>query len=166
MIVTNKNNMGVSGNNALAPEKMPSRVTEERTYEELQRSKKQYIKKSKQRAVKRKAGALKLIAVGFAVALFLVYRYSLIYNMEKDIIDVKKQISNVNAENENLKIGLLKYDNIKLIEEKCEKELSMVPKSSTNVQYIDLNKNNFKDISVSEEKTKNNIFKKIKEILF
>ena len=166
MIVTNKNNVGISGNNALAPEKVPQIVTEEKTYKELQRSKKQYIRKSKQRAMKQKISALKLIALGFAAAFFLIYRYSLIYNMEKDIIEVKKQISSVNAENENLKIGLLKYDNIKLIEEKSEKELNMVPKSSTNVQYIDLYKNNFKDISVSEEKTKNNIFKKIKEILF
>lgn len=166
MIVTNKNNMGVSGNNALAPKKIPSIATQEKTYEELQRSKKQYIRKSKHKAVKQKFNALKLIAIGFIAAFFLIYRYSLIYNMEKDIIEVKKQIYNVNAENENLKIGLLKYDNIKLIEEKSEKELNMLPKSSNNVQYIDLNKNNFKDASVSEGKTKNNILKKIKEILF
>nr|WP_307905742.1 hypothetical protein [Clostridium botulinum] len=42
----------------------------------------------------------------------------------------------------------------------------MIPKSSTNVQYINLNKKNFKDVSKVEKKEKNNIFKKIKEILF
>src|SRR3712207_218233 len=87
-------------------------------------------------------------------------------NMEKDILEVKKDISSVVAENENLKIGLLKYDNIKVIEDKASKELNMIPKSSTNIQYINLNKKNFKDVSNVEKKEKNNIFKKIKEILF
>ncbi|KGN01884.1 hypothetical protein ADU90_05065 [Clostridium botulinum] len=166
MIVTNKNNIGISGNNALSPQEIPLKSGEKARKEDLQKLKKQNANKNKHKNMKRKAGVLRMIILCFAVAVVLVYRYSLIYNMEKNISEVKKDISSVAAENENLKIGLLKYDNIKVIEDKASKELNMIPKSSTNVQYINLNKKNFKDVSKVEKKEKNNIFKKIKEILF
>ncbi|MCY6354032.1 hypothetical protein [Clostridium sp. ZS2-4] len=164
MIVTNKNNP-VNGNNALVPDFKPSRNTIERKYKELETSKREHKKINKQKRVKKKAIVLKNVLLAFTVGVILVYRYSLIYDMEKNIIDTKKEISAINAENENLRIGLLKFNNIKEIEKISVGQLNMIPKSKTNVVYIDLQKNNFKKVEENKEKG-GSFIEKLKKILF
>ncbi|WMJ81362.1 hypothetical protein RBU49_03650 [Clostridium sp. MB40-C1] len=166
MIVKNKKNP-TSGSSALVPEYSPSRHIDERKLKELEQSKKEHIKINREKKAKHKAKVLRNIIVGFILAITLIYRYCFIYNMEKNVMDVKKQISMVNAENESLKIGLLKYNNIELIEKTASEKSSMIPKSRTNVMYVNLNKDNFKEISKGQEKNKGNSFiEKIKKILF
>lgn len=164
MIVTNKKNQ-VSGNNALAPDSSPSRGTREKIYKELETSKREHKKINKQKLVKKKAKVLKNVLLAFTVGVTLVYRYSLIYDMEKNIIDTKKEISVINADNENLRIGLLKFNNIEEIEKISVQQLNMIPKSKTNVVYIDLEKNNFKKAEENMEKG-SSFIEKIKKILF
>ncbi|MCY6959630.1 hypothetical protein [Clostridium brassicae] len=166
MIVKNKKNP-INGSSALVPEYSPSRHIDERKLKELEQSKKEHIRINREKKVKLKAKILRNIVVGFVVAITLIYRYCFIYNMEKNAIGVKKQISTMNAENESLKIGLLKYNNIELIEKTASEKSNMIPKSRTNVMYVDLNKDNFKQISNGQEKSKGNSFiEKIKKILF
>lgn len=164
MIVTNKRN-SVSGNNALAPDSSPSRDTRERKYKELEASKREHKKINKQKLVNKKAKVLKNVLLAFIVGITLVYRYSLIYDMEKNITEIKKEIAVVNADNENLRIELLKFNNIEEIEKISVQQLNMIPKSKTNVVYIDLEKNNFEK---AEENMKKNggFIEKIKKILF
>lgn len=164
MIVTNKKNP-VSGNNALAPNSLPSRDTREKKYKELETSKREHKKINKQKVVKKKAKVLKNVLLAFIVGVTVVYRYSLIYDMERSIIDIKKEISVVNADNENLRIGLLEFNNIEEIEKISVQQLNMIPKSKTNVMYIDLEKNNFKKAEENIEKN-NGFIEKIKKILF
>lgn len=165
MIVKNKKNP-INGSSALAPEYVPEKHKKQQSNKQNGKNKKVQINKQKTR--KLKAKVLRNILLGFALAITLIYRYCLIYDMEKTAMDVKKQISSVNAENENLKIGLLKYNNIQLIEKTATEELNMIPKSKTNVVYVDLNKENFKDVtSVQKEKEEGNDFiGKVKKILF
>lgn len=166
MIVTNKNNP-TNGNNALAPEYLPSTGADKKRYEELERSKKDHLKIAKEKRTKSKAKVLRNIVVGFIVAITLVYRYCYIYNIEQDITVTKNDISKIKAENENLRIGLLKYNNIETIEKISEEKLSMIPKSRTNVLYIDLEKNNFKDtVKTNTEKKGESIIDRIKNSLF
>lgn len=166
MIVTNKNNP-TSGNNALAPEYLPSTGADKKRYEDLERSKKDHIKILKEKRTKNKAKVLRNIAVGFIVAITLVYRYCYIYNIEQDITVAKNNISKVKAENENLRIGLLKYNNIETIEKISGEKLNMIPKSRTNVLYTDLEKNNFEDtVKTNTEKKGKSIIERIKNNLF
>lgn len=164
MIVTNKKNP-VSGNNALVTDSLPSRSIRERKYKELETSKREHKKINKQKLVKKKAKVLKNVLLAFTVAVTLVYRYSLIYDMEKNITEIKKEISVVNADNENLRIGLLKFNNIEEIEKISVQQLNMIPKSKTNVVYIDLEKNNFEKAEENMEKS-SSFIEKIKKILF
>lgn len=165
MIVTN-NKSNINGNNALAPQQVPSRQADHNKQRDLEKLKKEHIRINKQKSVNKKAKILRNIVLCFIIGITLIYRYSVIYNMEKDILDVKSKISAVNAENENLKIGLLKYNNIKEIENSAVKGLSMIPKSGANIVYINLEKNNFKDFSKAEVKKNEGIVEKLKKILY
>lgn len=165
MIITNKNNI-VSGNNALSPQNIPSKHLDETKYRDFEKSKRQHLKINKEKSIKKKIKVLTNIILGFTIGITLIYRYSLIYNIEKDITQVNREISKVDSQNENLKIGLLKYNNIGEIEKKSTKELNMIPQSISNVIYIDLKKNNFNSFSKQEDKKSNNLLKKLKDILF
>ncbi|MCY6483712.1 hypothetical protein OW763_05035 [Clostridium aestuarii] len=165
MIVANKKNT-VNGNNALAPEYVPSRGINDHKYKDLKQSKKDHKKINKQKQIRSKTSVLRNIILAFTVCITLVYRYSLIYNMEKDILDIKKQISKVNAENENLRIGLLMFNNIESIERNAIDNLNMIPKSRANAVYANLEKNNFNEITKVKDKSNESVLAKIKKILF
>lgn len=166
MIVSSKNKNTTSGNNALSPQYTPTPHIEKQKHRDLEKLKKEYIKINKEKAIIKKAKTLRNIAILFAIGITLVYRYSLIYNLEKEIIDVKKQIASVNAESESLRISLLKYNNIEYLEENAISKLNMIPKSKTGVIYIDLDKNNFKNISEEEKKENSGFINRLKKILY
>lgn len=165
MIVTN-NKTSINGNNALAPQKISYKPSKDNELRELEKQKREHIKINREKAIEKKIKILRNIIFSFAIGILVIYRYSVIYNIEKDIVDVKTQISAVNAENENLKIDLLKYNNIKELESKAVNELNMVPKSLSSVIYIDLEKNNFENTSDSNNLKSNGIINKIKKILY
>jgi cell division protein FtsL len=164
LIINDRNN--INGNNALAPQKMPSRQIDYDKQRDLEKLKKEHIKINKQKSVNKKAKILRNIIFCFIIGITVIYRYSIIYNIEKDILDVKSEISTVNSENENLKIGLLKYSNIKEIENNAVKNLNMFPKNESNIVYIDLEKNNFKSFSEEEVKENEGIVERLKKILY
>lgn len=164
IVTNNKNN--VNGSNALAPQKVPSRYSESNKQRELEKQRNEHIKRNKERLVKSKARILKNIMLCFVIGIILVHRYSVIYNKEKNIIDIKNQITMMNRENENLKIDLLKYNNIKNIESKASKELNMISKNGESVMYIDLEKNNFKNTSTEETEKSEGIVKRLKDIFY
>lgn len=165
MIVTNNKNT-INGSNALVPQHIPSKHTEKQKYRDLEKLKREHIKINKQKSINKKAKVLRNILILFAIGITLVYRYSLIYNMEKEIINVKKEIASVNADNENIRIGLLKYSNIEVIEKNANSKLNMIPKSRMNVIYIDLDKNNFKDTDKEGENKSDSVISKLKKILY
>lgn len=166
VIVSNKKN-SINGNNALAPDYTPSRHEDTQRYKELHKSKNEYNKKRKRKQILYKTKVLRNILITFIIGITLVYRYSALYNMEKNISEVKHEINKINAENENIRIKLLKYTNIQSIERKAKYELEMIYPSKVNTIYIDLKKNNFNEI-IEEQKEKKNstIVEKIKSILF
>lgn len=165
MIIAENKNI-VSGSSALAPQRIPSKDRETQRHKDLEKLRKEHQRINKEKSINKKVVILRNIALLFIVGLTLVYRYSIIFNMEKDILDVKKQISNINAENESLRINLLKYNDINLLEEEAFKNLNMIPKSRVNDIYIDLDKNNFKNNIQEGEKESDNLFSKIKKILY
>lgn len=165
MIIAENKNM-VSGSSALAPQSIPSRDREIQRHRDLEKSRREHQRINREKSVNKKAVVLRSILVLFVIGLSLIYRYSMIYNMEKEILDVKKQISTLNAESENVRIDLLKYNNINVLEEEAFRNLDMIPKSRVNAIYIDLDKNNFKNNTQEGEKESDNLFSKIKKILY
>ena len=89
MIVVNEESL-ISGNTVLKPKYSPSRNTEK---EEEARNRK--VKhKHRNKRLKNKIKIIRSIAFTFVLGLILVGRYSIIYNMQKELNSIKLNVNN------------------------------------------------------------------------
>ncbi|MFX0548897.1 hypothetical protein ACOAKC_06120 [Hathewaya histolytica] len=134
-------------------------------YEELEKSRKENLKTSRKEKNKRKLSALKSVGVLFIVGMVIVVRYSVIYANQKQIANMKKEISTVKYKNDDIKVHLLKFKDIKSVDSAARGKFKMVEPSINDTYYYDLSKDNF--INKEEEnKGINKFLEKIKNILF
>ncbi|MDP4177031.1 MAG: hypothetical protein Q8900_01660 [Bacillota bacterium] len=160
-MVMNKENL-IVGNTVLSPQ----HETFEKEYEKLTKYKKEINAINKQKRIQNKIKTMIFIAILFAVGFSVIYRYSVLYSMEKNMYSLDSKIENVKTDNENLKIKLLKNSNLKKLDDAATK-LNMFYPTKSSVIYCDLAKDNFS--KAKENKNKNiqeNLFKKIRDMLF
>lgn len=159
----------VSGSAALAPKRKPYYPSKD---EELQRKKKEEEQKRKALIKKRsaqKAKSIKIIAAAFIIGVVLIMRYSSVYNLQKDLINLKTDMQETNMENENLKVALIKASNIEQIETTAKSKLHMVEvdPNKNNVVYAETTKDYFANSTdESKKEAKESVLTKIKNMLF
>jgi cell division protein FtsL len=157
----------VSGSAALAPKRKPYYPSKD---EELQRKKKEEEQKRKALIQKRsaqKAKSIKIIAAAFIIGVVLIMRYSSVYNLQKDLINLKTDMQEMNMENENLKVALIKASNIEQIEATAKSKLHMVVPNKNNVVYEETTKDYFANSTdESKQEAKESVLTKIKNMLF
>lgn len=83
-------------------------------YEELEKSRRENLKTNRKEKNQRKLRALKSVGVLFIVGMVIVVRYSVIYANQKQIANMKKEISTIKYKNDDIKVHLLKFKDIKL----------------------------------------------------
>ncbi len=111
--------------------------------------------KNTTKAFKKKFKTLGNIIIAFIIGVTLVARYGILYSMQKDLSNINSHISEVEKENENLKVELVHYNNLSNIEKVAGQNLKMVPPDKDSAIYTDLSYNNFK-----AENSKNHIGEK------
>ena len=154
----------ISGNTVLAPQYLPK---EKDKYEELKKLRNENKKKQKLKQIKSKKKVLRNIAITFILGVTLIGRYSMLYNVQRDLNRINTQISTVKVENENLKVELLKFSNIHYIEEKAISQLHMIRPDKDQVIYTDLSKNNFGKLTKEKvENKQQNLMEKFKNMIF
>ncbi|MFL0195515.1 hypothetical protein ACJDU8_08040 [Clostridium sp. WILCCON 0269] len=162
MIVINEKDM-INGNTVLQPEYKPYKETEEKKY----RHKKTGKDKKRNIKVKKKLQVIRNIGLAFTVGLILVYRYSIIYDMQTELNSVEVNISEVNRQNENLKVDLVKYNNLQYIENSAINKLHMVVPNQANAAYVNLDKQTIKtQEDIDEIKTQKGILNKLKQLIW
>ena len=148
MIVTDKKNYYVDGSTVMAPE-----VHEEKS--QKKKEKKVFRKKIPNNSRKKLSIIGKILTV-FIVGTIIIGRYSKIYNMQKQLNNINNSIVKLNKENENLKVELLKLNNIKSVEDIAIGKLKMSVPTKENMIYCDMSKEIFKlNKNANEEKNKN-----------
>lgn len=162
MIVVNEDSI-IQGNTVLKPKYSPSKNNE--SEKEKEEKKKRY--KQINRRIKNKLKIIRNIALIFTIGITLVARYSIIYDMQRELNSIKSNINNINKENENLRVELVKYSNIMQIEDIAINKLHMVKPDKSMAVYTDLSK----EIVQSTEKKKQveeqqNIWNRLKKLLF
>ena len=165
MIVRNEDSY-IRGNTVLQPEYIP--YEDERRYEEeVKKERLKKLRKAKQR-LKKKLKVIRTISLSFVVGIILVGRYCVIYNMQMELNSVKTNINEVNTENENLKVELVKYNNLQHIEEIAVNKLQMVAPDKGAAIYVNLDKENIKiaEKKVQDKIEKENLWTKLRKILF
>jgi len=127
MVMANKNNRyATSGNNALKVQKVEKKQVKK-------------VKKVKQnRNIKAKLKFIKLVAILFFASIFTLSRFALIMKMNANVRELKKQVSTVKKENENLIVDLAKINNIKNIETMAVTKYNMVNPKTEEVNFVDV----------------------------
>ncbi len=161
-MVMNKNYY-TSGNTAFAPQ-VGTQINE---YEKIkkQREEKNRLKRKKQSINKVKA--LRNIALVFILGFSIVYRYSAIYSMQKNLNTLKNNAITLQKENENLRVDTVRSASIEKVEINAVNKLKMEKADKATVVYADLTRNNFAKPSEKEASVASrSIFDKIKAFLF
>ena len=165
VIVTNKEGF-ISGNTVLEPDYNPSRKVNDEKYKKLEKSRKEAQEKVKQQKLKGRLAVLRSIALVFVLALLVVGRFAQIYSLQSSLTKTRSQISNLQAENENLKIVLLKDSNLKTVEDTAVNKLHMVRPDTSKVMKVDLNKVNYFAAQSNENNEHLSLLDRLKKILF
>lgn len=130
----NKDIRYFNGNAALMPDAETQKNNE---YEKLKREKIEVKENIKRNSAKRKLSMLKRIMICFAMGIFLIYRYSVILGMQKNLNIMRNQASELNKENQNLSVELVKYSSMSYIEDNAVNKLHMKRYSRNNAISID-----------------------------
>lgn len=161
MIVVN-DNRAINGNTVLAP------TPEKKEQGDKKQQLKKNLNEEKRKSIKRKLSILRNIALLFMIGILLLGRYSAIYGMQRNLADINNQINDMNVDNDNLKVELVKFDNIDYIKDIADKKLHMVEPTKDSVIYSDLSKDNFgaKHTDDKDNVKKQKFLDKIVNILF
>jgi cell division protein FtsL len=166
MVITEKENV-IYGNTVLAPQFEPLRKRENKEYDDLNKAKKEMLKNMKNKRFKSKLYTMRNISVIFIIGLAIVFRYSMIYNYENKLNNVRIEEKKITAENEQLKLDLVKMNNLSNIEEIAVNQLHMVRPDKSEVVFMDLSKDNFAAYkSDSQNNTQKSFVDYLKKILF
>jgi len=161
-VIVAKSNFEMDGNTVLAPDEQ----VRKRRYEDYEKSRQQTQDTKKIRDIKNKKSILRNILLGFVIGVTIIARYCMIYNYQDTTTKAKAEIETLNRENDSYKLQLIKFRNISYIEQLATSKLNMVKPSISDVQYVDLNKNNLKANEESQVKLSSDIVNKLKNIIF
>lgn len=156
----------INGNTVLAPEYVPSRRYRNEEDEKLKKERKQKLIDERNIKIKKKTRTLRNIGIVFILGVTLIGRYCVIYNMQKNLSEAKTQISTLNKENENLKVDLVKYNNMVYIEDIAVNKLHMVRADKSLAIHLNLSKDNFEGTLSENEIKHESLLQKIKNTLF
>jgi cell division protein FtsL len=166
VIMMNKENY-VNGNTVLAPSYEPLAPSKKQDYERLNKAKAENLIKKREKRVNSKAKTLRNIALVFIIGVTLIFRYASIYNIQKNLSNIKSEVVNLNKENENLKVELVKASNLNNVEKIATEKLHMVRTEKSNAIYMDLTKENFvKVASANKDQSQLSFLQKIYKMLF
>lgn len=161
-VIIEKNKFIMDGNTVLAPYE----PLKKRKYEDLEKSRKQTQNSKNLKEIKKKKKVLLNISLGFVIGMITIARYCMIYNYQEATSKVKAEIEVVSKENDAYDVDLMKFRNISYIEKTATTKLHMVNPKVSDIQYLNLNKNNLETKEDLEVKTSNDVIDKIKNIIF
>jgi len=161
-VIIEKNKFEVYGNTVLAPDE-PIR---KRGYEDLEKSRKQVSSSKKLRDIKKKKSILKNIISVFVIGVIIIARYCMIYNYQGANVKAKAEIDLVNKENDAYEVELIKFRNISYVEKVATTKLHMVKPRISEIEYLNLSKNNLSTNDEPKVGVSGDLVNKIKNIIF
>ena len=167
MIVSEKENIYMDKMvvNGTPIQKEKKKNKKSKIYKELSNFKKENHKNINDKKKNKKITMMKSVIAIFLVGMVIMARYSMIYANQKSISNIKTQISKTKYKNDDLRIYLMKFKDIKNVDDVARNKFKMVEPSVNNTYYYDLGKDNFED-NKKVNKSVSNLIEKIKNILF
>lgn len=161
-VIVAKNKFVMDGNTVLAPDES----FRKQKYDGLEESRKKAEQSKKRKDIKKKQSVLIYILLGFVVGVTIIARYCMIYNYQDTASKAKAELGIINKENDAYRVELIGFRNISYIEKMATTKLNMVKPRISDIQYLDLNKNNLQIKKELQVKKSTVIINKIKKIIF
>ena len=166
-LVVRNGNEYINGSTVFAPEVDRNNPLRKEEYEKLRKANIERSNRAKQKKNTKKRKIMLNIFLVFLTGLGLIWSEARVYNTQKDLSKIKKEIHDVQQSNEALKIELVKVSGIEIVKSTAENNLHMINPDRKQAIYMDLSKDNFAEAPKDdrEGKTKE-IISKIKNLLF
>lgn len=148
----------IKGNTVLAPERKHRVVRKpDKRYKEIRRRKlnnKHLLLKNRRKSDRKYLTTVAGVIV--TLGLLTILGDNKVYNTERTLDKLNGQISAVQADNEALKVKILKFSSLNNIQQSAQNKLSMFVPSKKETVRIDFSENYFKDVKPksSENSTK------------
>lgn len=153
------------GNNALNPKKRVSTKEKDFQYEKLKKARKNRANRlNKKKKTSRKSIGLIIVMI-FAIGVTVIGRDARVFNMQKKLSNIEKDIKNMVVENEALKVNLLKASSIENVKSVAQSKLQMTTPNKDNVIKIPNKENIVIAKDKSDNDKKSNFLQKIKDAL-
>lgn len=158
----------IKGSTAVKPQRVPKEKEKSKINKELEKRKKAEARKralNKQR--KNRASVFQVVFGILLVGSLVVWRDMKVYSAQNDLSNVRSEIKEMSAENEALRVELLKISSLDTVKESAEKDLSMkMPQKEDRIK-VNLDENNFEENETSTEPiSEDGIISKIIDALF
>lgn len=128
----------------------------ERQKEKLKRAKIKEEQAKIKRESKRNVKVITGLCIFFAVFSIIGYRVFLINNSLKEKENLKAQLSEIKKQNEQLQVTIEQQMNLNTIEQEAKEKLGMRKLDNNQKVYVNLNKEDYTQSSVSSEQGKGN----------
>ena len=134
----------INGSTAVKPERKIQR--KERNYEEYRKAKIRRQKLKKQEKSKKFRNMIQIAMVVLVLGSITIYRDGKVYSLKSDLKNVNKEIKILDAENEAIRVDLLKNSSLKNIENNAKNKIKMLEYSEAKKIEIDLSTNHLGDL--------------------
>lgn len=134
----------INGSTAVKPERKIQR--KERNYEEYRKAKIRRQKLKKKEKSKKFRNMIQIAMVVLVLGSITIYRDGKVYLLKSDLKNVNKEIKILDAENEAIRVDLLKNSSLKNIENNAKNKIKMLENSEAKKIEIDLSTNHLGDL--------------------
>lgn len=132
----------------IEPEYSPE-VTETNKEENNKRVKQEKHSKAKEK--KKNITRIAYVVIGFAILLTISYRYALINTSFSEKEKLKNQLTEIQKQNQQLKVSIEQGMNINTIEQQAKERLGMQKLDNNQKVYINLDKSDYVESSVANK---------------
>ena len=157
----------IKGNTAVNPRRQDNEQ-ERIKREKLERAKRNRNKRLREEEIKTRKGILQVALIIVMLGFTTILRDSKVYEMQREVIKINKEIKMINDENEALRVDLLKVASLDNIKTNAEERLGMVAATKENMVEIDFSENYFEDLEsdiTNENNNQKGLFSRLMDAL-
>lgn len=156
----------IRGNTAVNPKRKYEEFNEDQKRKELERAEKEKRRKLRELKDKKTKDIIHVALIICILGIATIMRDGKIYRGQEQLTNIKKDVRNVVASNEALRVDLLKFsslDNIKA----TAGNIGMVNPSSSKSITVDMSKDYFPELTedVNNKKVNKGLFSKLRDAL-
>lgn len=127
----------INGNIVQKPLRREESFEEKQRQEQIERAKRERRKLQKRKQANTIKSVLQVSGVFLMLGVIALYRDGQVYNMQRNLTKMGKEIKTISAEGEALRVTLLKGASLEKIEKDAIDKLGMVRSTKNDVVFID-----------------------------